>query len=187
MINVMNEALRRIVLTGSIKEDTSAQFLEQITALECVDMVKPISIYIDTYGGNLDAAILMYDAIKACCCPIVTIGMGKVMSAGVLLLAAGEQGSRFITQNTRVMIHEISSVSMGPISEMERAMIENKNMQDVYINLLSTDTGVSKAKLLKDMQKETFMSSSQAIKYGIADKIVPIRKSIKEINKKIKA
>ncbi len=89
MISAMNEQLRRVVVTGSIKEETSSQFLEQITALECIDITKPISLYIDTYGGSLSAALSMYDTLKACCCPIVTIGIGKVMSAGVLLLAAG--------------------------------------------------------------------------------------------------
>ena len=181
MISAMNEQLRRIVLAGSIKEESSAQFLEQITALECIDMNKPISIYIDTYGGNIDAALCMYDTIKACCCPIVTIGIGKVMSAGVLLLAAGDKGNRFITQNTRVMVHEISGGTFGPISEMENAIKETKRMQAVYIELLAKDSNTNKVKLLKDMKKETFMSAEETVKYGIADKLVPTRRLIKKV------
>jgi len=181
MISQMNEQLRRIVLAGFIKEDTAAQFLEQVTALECTDMVKPISIYIDTYGGNVDAALCMYDTMKACCCPIVTVGIGKVMSAGVLLLAAGDKGNRFITENTRVMIHEISGGTFGPISELEHSLAESHRMQDVYVSLLMKDIGKTKTRILKDMNAEKYMSAAEAVKYGIADKLVPTRKTTRKV------
>lgn len=183
----MNEQLRRIVLSGFIKEDTSAQFLEQITALECIDMSKPISVYVDTYGGNLDAALCMYDAMKACCCPIVTVGIGKVMSAGVLLLAAGDKGNRFITENTRVMIHEVSGGMSGPISEMEISIAESRRMQEVYVALLSKDSGKIKSKIVKDMKRESFMSAVEAVKYGIADKLVPTRRITRKVAVKTSA
>jgi len=183
----MNEQLRRIVISGTIKEDTAAHFLEQLTALECIDMAKPVSVYIDTYGGSVDGALCMYDAMKACCCPIVTVGIGKVMSAGVLLLAAGDKGNRFITQNTRVMIHEVSGGTFGPISEMENTVLETRRMQDVYVDLLANDTGTSKAKILKDMAAEMYMSAEEAVKYGIADKMVPTRKVTRKVTTKKKA
>jgi len=171
----MSELFRRIIISGSIREDTASQFLEQITALECMDVTKPISVYIDTYGGSLDAAITIYDAMKSCCCPINTIGIGKVMSAGVLLLAAGDKGSRFITDNTRVMIHEVSAGAIGSVSEMEASLEEIRHQQEKYIELLSKNCGAKKDELLEDMQCETFMSAAEAVKYGIADRIVPIR------------
>lgn len=177
----MNEQLRRIIVSGVIKDETAAQFLEQLTALECIDTGKPISIYIDTYGGSLDSALCMYDAMKICYCPIVTVGIGKVMSAGVLLLAAGDKGNRFITENTRVMIHEVSGGTFGPVSEMENTIIETVRMQEVYVELLSNDSGTSKSKILKDMKKESYMSAQEAVVYGIADKMVPTRKVIRKI------
>ncbi|MHA1675808.1 MAG: ClpP family protease, partial [Candidatus Njordarchaeales archaeon] len=182
----MNEQLRRIVISGTIREDSAAQFLEQVTALECIDMNKPISIYVDTYGGNLDAAMCMYDTIKACCCPVVTIGIGKVMSAGVLLLAAGDKGNRFITENTRVMVHEISSGTFGAISEMENSVLETRRMQDLYIELLAKDSNTNKTKILKDMEKETYMSAQETVNYGIADKLVPTRSCARKVTKKKK-
>ena len=81
-ISPLHEAVRRIVLTGSIREDSSAQFLEQITALEYLDSSRVITVYVDTYGGNVDAAMSIYDAMRICKCPIRTVGIGKVMSAG---------------------------------------------------------------------------------------------------------
>ena len=151
MISQMNEQLRRIVLSGVITEEHAAQFLEQITAFEYIDISKPITVYIDTVGGSVSSALLMYDAIKSCACPVVTVGMGKVMSAGVLILAAGEPGTRFITENTRVMMHEISGGAFGPISEMEVSMAETRKMQDIFYTLLSKDTGVPMKKLMKDI------------------------------------
>lgn len=187
MISQMNEQLRRIVISGIIKEDTASQFLEQITALECIDMAKPISVYINTFGGGLDSALCMYDSMKACCCPIVTVGIGKVMSAGVLLMAAGDKGNRFITQNTRVMIHEVSGGTFGPVSEMENSVAESRRMQEVYIDLLANDTGAAKSKIKKDMEAETYMSAAQAVTYGIADKMVPTRKVTRKVTTKKKS
>jgi len=185
----MNEQLRRIVLSGVVKEEQASQFLEQITALECSDIGKPITLYIDTYGGSVDSAILMYDTIKACCCPIVTVGVGKVMSAGVLLLAAGDPGHRFITQNTRVMIHEVAGGAFGPISEMEVSVKETRRLQNLYIDLLAKDCGVPKKKIISDMNSgERYMSATEAVSYGIVDKIIPLRKKVlKKVSAKKKS
>lgn len=177
-INSFHEQLRRIVLSGMIKEDTGAAFLEQMTALEYIDHTKPITIYIDTYGGSIDAALLMYDCMRTSSCPINTVGIGKVMSAGTLLLAAGDKGYRFISPNTRVMIHEVSGGSIGTVSEMETSVTEIKRMQDIYVTLMAKHTEQTKAKILKDISGNNYMSAKQAINYGIADKVFPSRKMV---------
>lgn len=176
MISQPNENIRRIVLSGSVREEMASQFIEQVTALECYDVTKPISIYIDTYGGSVDSALTIYDTIKSCCCPIVTVGIGKVMSAGVLLLAAGDRGFRYITKNTRVMVHEISGGVVGSITEMETTFNETRRLQDVYIEILASETGVGVDKIRRDMKAETYMTADEAVKYGIVDKVVPYRK-----------
>jgi len=186
-ISMFNEQLRRIVISGKIREEIAAQFLEQITALEYIDRTKPITIYIDTYGGSVHSALSIYDAIKICQCPIITVGIGKVMSAGTLLLAAGDKGARLLSSNTRVMIHEVSSGSIGTVSEMNRDVDEAKSLQDIYIRLLARDTGQRKAKLLSDIGKDFYMSAKEAIAYGLADRIYPTRKKkFKQIKKTVK-
>lgn len=177
-ISQLIEQLRRIVVSGSIKEDTGAQFLEQMTALEYSDHTKPITVYVDTYGGSVDAALLMYDVIKTCSCPINTVGMGKVMSAGVLLLAAGDKGYRYISPNTRVMIHEVSSGVRGTVSEMDNAINESRRLQEVYIKILAKNTGKSLSQIKKDITVDKFMTAQEAIKYGIADKVLPSRRIV---------
>lgn len=176
-ISGFNEQLRRIVLSGHVREDVAAQFLEQMTALEYIDHTKPITIYIDTYGGNIDAAMLMYDCMRTSACPINTVGIGKVMSAGTLLLSAGDSGFRYITPNTRVMVHEVSGGSVGTVSEMEASVSESKKVQDRFLSLLSKHTGKSKSLLLDDvLHQNNYMSAKEAIDYGLADKVFPSRK-----------
>ena len=173
-----NDQIRRIILSGEIREEMTAGFLEQMTALERVDMDAPIAIYIDTYGGNVRAALAMYDMIRICACPIETVGIGKVMSAGVLLLAAGDRGSRYLTSNCGLMIHQISGGVFGTVSEMETNIKETQYLQNLYAGILSKHCNVPKNKIVKDMQTDNYMTAKQAIQYGIADMILPSRKNI---------
>jgi ATP-dependent Clp protease protease subunit len=173
-----NEQIRRIVLSGEIREETAAVFLEQMTALERTDMEAPIAIYIDTYGGNVRSALAMYDMMRICACPIETIGIGKVMSAGVLLLAAGDKGRRYLTSSCGVMIHQISGGVFGTVAEMETNIKETQYLQELYIDILSKHSGAPKTKIKKDMQLDNYMTAKQAIQYGVADFVLPSRKNI---------
>jgi len=177
-ISPLNEQIRRIILSGSIKEETSAMFLEQITALEYSDITKPISIYIDTYGGSVDAAILMYDAMRSCSCPVKTFGVGKVMSAGILVLAAGDKGSRYVTPNTRLMIHQVSGGAFGKADELQTAIEEVHSLQNTYIELLARHTNKNKSEILKDIKADKYMSAIEAVDYGIVDYIIAPRKDL---------
>ena len=171
-ISPLNEHIRRIVLSGSIGEDTAALFLEQLTHLQYCDVTKPITIYIDTGGGSVHSGLLMYDAMMMCPCPIQTIGIGKVMSMGALILAAGDPGERYITKNTSIMIHQISGRAYGTMSEMDVAVDETRRLQEVYIDILSKHTGKTKKQLLEDMREDNYMTAVKAVDYGLADKVI---------------
>lgn len=179
MINPMmsSELIRRIVISGSICEQTGAQFVEQISMFEHISL-DPITVFITSYGGDLYSALMMVDLMKSSPCPITTISAGKCMSAATLLQAAGDKGSRYITKNTRVMIHNVSSGLMGDVGSLNTEMDELNINQESYINLLSEYTGQSKAKIREDMAKTTYMSANAAVKYGIADKVVPYKKLV---------
>lgn len=183
-ISQFNDHTRRIVISGTIREDTAAVFLEQISALEAYDISRPITVYVDTYGGSVDAALSIYDAMCACSCPIRTIGIGKVMSAGVLVLAAGDKGNRFITQNARVMMHQISGGANGVVKDIEITTKEMKRLQDVFVGLIAKHAGQKKADVLKDIDQDKYFSATEAISYGLVDWIVKTRKPKK--NTKLK-
>lgn len=184
-ISPLNEVIRRVVLAGVVGEESAAQFLEQLTTFEYIDISKPVMVYIDTYGGNVDSAMLIYDAIRTCQCPITTVGIGKVMSAGSLILAAGDPGNRLIARNTRVMIHQVAGGVHGTVSELNNELEEMSRMQEQYLDLLSFHTGRPKKQILEDISDNKYMTAQEAIDYGIADAFLAERK-VKEV-KKIKA
>jgi len=171
-ISPLNEHIRRIVLSGTIGEDTAALFLEQMTHLQYCDITKPITIYIDTVGGSVHSGLLMYDTIMTSPCPIRTIGIGKVMSMGTLILSSGDPGDRHVTENTSIMIHQISGRAYGTMSEMDNAIDETRRLQDVYLSILAKHTKKSRADILGDMQSDYFMSPKEAVAYGLADSII---------------
>ncbi|NCV64192.1 MAG: hypothetical protein EBW49_09845 [Betaproteobacteria bacterium] len=105
---------------------------------------------------------------------ISTIGIGKVMSAGVPLLAAGTKGKRFLAENARIMIHNASAGAAGIIPTMEEEINEFKNIQDMYIRLLSENTNMSEKKIRAMLKKKAniYLSAKQAIELGIADHIL---------------
>ena len=135
-----------------------------------------LQMYISTHGGEADEMFAMYDVMKYVQRnnDIVTIGIGKVMSAGVVLLAAGTKGKRKIGKNCRVMIHNVITGQMGAINTVEHEMKEVKRIQKAYIDALAENSNMTPAQIRKLMKRgETvYLSAEEAIKYGIADEIM---------------
>jgi ATP-dependent Clp protease protease subunit len=107
-------------------------------------------------------------------CPIHTIGLGKVMSAGVLLLAAGTKGQRKIGKNCRVMIHSVLAGSEGPLHNLESELSEIRYTQERYIQALIDETKITQKIMSKLLEKHVniYLSAEEAIKYGIADEVI---------------
>ena len=138
--------------------------------------VKPMQFYISTFGGNAADMFGIHDLMVSMkhSTPIETVGLGKVMSAGVLLLASGAENSRFIGENTRVMIHSLRAGHAGAMHELETEYEETRWLQDQYVQALSSVTNMSKRMIKKMMERKTnvYINAEQAIEYGIADKIL---------------
>jgi len=135
-----------------------------------------LQMYISTHGGEADEMFAMYDVMKYVQRnnDIVTIGIGKVMSAGVVLLAAGTKGKRKIGKNCRVMIHNVITGQMGAINTVEHEMKEVKRIQKAYIDALAENSNMTPAQIRKLMKRgeNVYLSAEEAIKYGIADEIM---------------
>ena len=104
-------------------------------------------------------------------CDVSTVGLGKVMSAGVLLLAAGTKGKRKIGKNCRVMIHAVSAGNVGTIHNLANELDEIKNLQEAYIDAIVENSNFTKRTLKKLMDRKVnvYLSAEEAIEYGIAD------------------
>ena len=107
-------------------------------------------------------------------CEIHTVGLGKVMSAGVVLLAAGTKGKRAIGKNCRVMIHPVAAASMGDLNDIENETKEVRLLQKMYIQALVENSNLTEAKIKRMLRKKVnvYISAEEAVKYGIADEII---------------
>ena len=187
--------VRTINLYGDITEKKGAEvvssllFLQSTSHIEAlaeaeegedpspVIMARGIEMYISTHGGtasDMFSIIDVMESIKESTCDIDTIGIGKVMSAGVPILAAGTPGKRKIGKNCRIMLHSVMAGTGGTIFSMENELEEIKWIQNSYIKCLASYTKLTPAKIRKILktQKDTYFSAEEAIKMGIADEII---------------
>ncbi len=165
---------RIILLSGDISESSIAMASTALLSMANRDRHRPIHMIINTYGGSIDEMYCMYDVMKYVKTPIYTVGLGKIMSAGVLLLAAGTKGKRLIGQNARVMIHSISSGVFGNVFEIMSYAEEVERMQKKYEACLVSETKLETESLNNLMKKtiDQYMTSSDVVKFGIADHII---------------
>jgi ATP-dependent Clp endopeptidase proteolytic subunit ClpP len=137
---------------------------------------EPIDFYVSTYGGSATEMFAIYDAMRSIrdLTPVRTHGLGKVMSAGVLLLAAGTKGTRRIGRYCRVMIHGVVAGTQGFIADVENEFAETKNTQKMYIKALSEETNMEEKyiKKLMSKKKNVYLNADEAVNLGIADIIV---------------
>ena len=156
------------------KEGTEGK--EELTADDLEDAWKPIKMIISTQGGSAHEMFSIYDTMTLVKkdCDIETIGMGKVMSAGVMILASGTKGKRKIGANCRVMIHPVAGGAMGDLQDIENDIQEIKWLQKQYIRCLAKETNLTEKKIRAIMKKKVnyYFSAEEAIKMGIADEIL---------------
>lgn len=143
---------------------------------EIIEKYMPIEMVISTYGGSALDMFGICDMMRVIKedCPIITTGIGKVMSAGVLILASGTKGARRIGRNTRVMIHSVIGGTHGSMHNLENEIEEIRWIQDRYIDTLVKETDMTKrmVKKLLDKKVNIYLDAEQAVDYGIADIIV---------------
>ena len=137
---------------------------------------KPITFYVSTWGGDALGMFGIYDLMRTVReeCAIETFGLGKVMSAGVLLLAAGTKGQRKIGKHCRVMMHSVRGGHVGTIHSLENEMEETRWIQKQLIQAMVEETNLTEKQLKKMLSKnlDLYLTAEEAVKYGIADIIV---------------
>ena len=176
---------RIIGLFGSVEEEKAGELCYHLITmseppqlLEDEEPQKPedITFYVSTYGGSADDMFSIYDVMNFAKtrCDIVTCGLGKVMSAGVLLLAAGTKGKRKIGRNCRVMIHAVSAGNIGTVHNLVNELDEIQNLQEAYIDAIVDNSNFTKRSLKKLMDRKVnvYLSAEEAIEYGIADILI---------------
>ena len=175
--------MRSIGLFSDVSDEKVAEIVQAILYLNELNKVekdekkkKPIDFYICTYGGSADDMFALYDIINIIKedTEIHTIGVGKVMSAGVLLLASGTQGKRKIGKHCRVMIHNVIGGNHGSLPNLANELEAIQTLQDDYVNALVENTKLTKKKLTKMLNEKVnvYLSAEEAVELGIADIII---------------
>ena len=187
------EELRIIGLIGEVSEERTTEVISSMLQLKqsgskevledpekedspLVKVYDPFELWISTYGGSAMDMFAIYDVMRLMReeCDITTFGLGKVMSAGVLLLAAGTKGKRKIGANCRVMLHSVIGGSQGPIHSLENEMDEIRWIQDQHVKCLVEETNMSSKHLKKLLGRKVnvYLNAEEAVELGIADEVV---------------
>ena len=174
--------MRLVGLFSDVHEEKVAEvihsllFLNETNQISKPEKRKPIKFYISTYGGSADDMFALYDVMRQVReqSEIHTIGLGKVMSAGVLLLASGTKGKRQIGKNCRVMIHSVMGGNHGSLHNMMNELEAIEDLQDMYCDALIAETNMTRTKLKKMIERKVnvYLSAEEAVEMGIADIII---------------
>lgn len=170
----------RIVFIGTEIHDAVANaVIAQLLFLRAEDPKKDVSIYINSPGGVISAGLAIYDTMKFMGYDINTYCLGQAASMGALLLAAGTKGKRVSLPNSRIMIHQPSGGIYGTSAEIEVQAEEILSIKKTCAEIISSCTGQSLERVMKDSERDYFMSAQEAVTYGIVDKIAmyPVKPS----------
>ncbi len=167
----------RIIFIGQPIEDQMADLvIAQLIFLEGEDPDREINLYINSPGGVVTAGLAIYDTMQFIKPPVSTLCMGQAASMAAVLLAAGATGKRYALPNSRVMIHQVLGGASGQYSDVEIATREMQKMRDTLNGILSKHTGRTVEQIIKDTDRNNFMSPAEAKTYGLIDEILDKRK-----------
>ena len=173
---------RVVFLVGPVTDQSANLVVAQLLFLESENPDKDISLYIDSPGGSVYAGLSIYDTMQFIKPDVSTICLGMAASMGAFLLAAGAKGKRFALPNSRIMIHQPSGGTNGTAADIEIQAKEILELRSRLNTILSEHTGQSIEKIAVDTERDNFMSSAQAVEYGIIDGV--FRKRSEQISKK---
>lgn len=163
---------RIIFLGGGVDDQIANLIIAQLLFLESEDPEKEIFIYINSPGGSVTAGMAIYDTMQYVKCPVSTICVGQAASMGAVLLAAGAPGKRFALPNARIMIHQPWGGFQGQATDINIHAQEILRLRATLNEILARHTGQTLEKITADTERDFFMGSEEAKKYGIVDDMV---------------
>ena len=170
---------RVIFLVGPIDDIMANVVVAQLLFLEAENPDKDISLYINSPGGSVTAGMAIYDTMQFIKPDVSTLCIGQAASMGALLLTAGAKSKRFCLANSRVMIHQPLGGFQGQASDIEIHAKEILYLKSKLNDILAHHTKQSVKKIAEDTDRDNFMSSDDAVAYGIVDKVINSRSNLK--------
>jgi len=165
----------RIVFLGGTIDDAAANIVvAQMLFLSNEDSKADIHVYINSPGGSITAGLAIYDTMQFVRCDVATYCIGQAASMGAVLLAGGAKDKRFLLSNSRILLHQplISGILQGPATDLDIEAKEIIRLRTRLYKILASHTGQKAEKVEKDCDRNLWLNSDEAIKYGLADKIL---------------
>jgi ATP-dependent Clp protease protease subunit len=178
--DIFSRLLReRIVFLGTEVEDSSANLIvAQLLFLEAEDPDTDIRLYVNSPGGSAYAGMAIYDAMQFVRPDVQTYCIGMAMSMGALVLAAGAPGKRFVLPNAKVMIHQGSGGFRGTPADIQIAAREILHQTHKYAEVLAKHSGRDVDEVMRDIDRDRFLTPEEAVDYGLADRVLPAREAL---------
>jgi ATP-dependent Clp protease protease subunit len=173
-----------VFVDGEIYDVNADLVVAQLLFLESQDPEKDIHLYINSPGGSVTAGLAVYDTIQYLTCDVNTYCVGQAASMAAVLLAAGTKGKRYALPNARILIHQPWGGVQGQASDISIQAREILRLKDRLNEILAKHTGKSVESIGKDTDRDNFMSSDEAKKYGLVDQVVQSRKEIPGLTEK---
>lgn len=162
---------RKVFLWGMVDDDSAKHVIDRLLYLDLQNN-KEIQLYINSPGGYVTSGFAIYDTITSLKSPVSTICTGLAASMGSILLSVGKKGRRFIQPHARVMIHQPSGGARGQASNIEIQAKEILKTRELGAEILAENCGQTKDKIMKDFNRDYWMSAEESVTYGIVDKII---------------
>ncbi|WP_412027687.1 ATP-dependent Clp protease proteolytic subunit [Deinococcus yunweiensis] len=163
----------RIIFVGTpIESQMANSIVAQLLLLDSQNPEQEIQMYINCPGGEVYAGLAIYDTMRYIKAPVSTICVGIAMSMGSVLLMAGDKGKRLALPNSRIMIHQGSAGFRGNTPDLEVQAKEVLHLRDRLVSIYHKHTDLPHDKLLRDMERDYFMSADEAKKYGLIDSVI---------------
>ena len=163
---------RIIFLSEEVNDTTASLIVAQLLYLEAQDPDKDIQFYINSPGGSVTAGMAIYDTMQYIKCDVATICVGMAASMGAFLLSAGTKGKRMALPNAEIMIHQPLGGMKGQATDMQIAMNHMQRTKEKLTQILSENCGQDYETVLKDTDRDNWMSAVEAKEYGIVDRVL---------------
>ena len=162
---------RIVFISGEVNDEMANAICAQLLFLQSQDPKKEISCYVNSPGGSVTAGLAIYDTMQFVKCPIATYCIGQAASMGAVLLSAGTKGRRFSLPNARIMVHQPSGGAEGKATDIEITAKEILRLKDVLNGILAKHSGKEFADVVKDTERDYFMSAEEAKAWGLIDEV----------------
>ena len=163
---------RIIFLSGEINAEVANSVIAQMLFLEGKDNSKDICLYINSPGGEIDAGLAIYDTMNYIKCDVSTICVGLCASMAAILLGGGEKGKRFALKNSKIMIHQPLGGVKGQASDIKIVADQILKTRNLINEILAKETGKTRVKIEEDTNRDYYLTSTEALEYGIIDKVL---------------